>query len=70
MSRMALGNYMLVRMKNDLVNRYQAITQTTASIEQQMLLISIENKIIDLQLISVGYCFDGMILPSALWFEI
>lgn len=61
---------MLVRMKNDLVNRYQAITQTTASIEQQMLLISIENKIIDLQLISVGYCFDGMILPSALWFEI
>lgn len=61
---------MLVRMKNDLVNRYQAITQTTASINQQMLLISIENKIIDLQLISVGYCFDGMILPSALWFEI
>ncbi len=61
---------MLVRMKNDLVNRYQALTQTTASINQQMLLISIENKIIDLQLISVGYCFDGMILPSALWFEI
>ena len=61
---------MLVRMKNDLVNRYQAITQTTTSIEQQMLLISIENKIIDLQLISVGYYFDGMILPSALWFEI
>jgi hypothetical protein len=61
---------MRVRMKNYLIERYQATTQEPITPQQYQLLMNIDGKIINLEYNFNGYCYQQLPLPPALWFEI